>query len=669
MADIRQLLQQGRYADAASACREALGEAPENADLRMLMGLCEEAAGRRDSARAWLEKALEKNPEHAVAGLHFGRLLMMEGRDDDARQALQRCIAVDPNHAAARTLLARIDQRAGRAADAIEGLRTALVADQDYAPAHAGLAALLLKRGELDEAHTHAATAVRLRPEDALSQVTMAQVFQAQGHFDFAEQCLRNALEKQPEHVQLRAALEQLQRVRSAGAGADEPDSAAAQLERMRAHYRQGQLLPAAELADVLQFRFEAADPILLELAEVLMDAGQTESAADILARADAGLPRLALTRARLSAVRGDPATALQQLSELLGSEQAAIRHDARRLAADLYLRQQRLDSALEVLRPLAEEAEAPPASLRMLAQLEHAAGETGRARGLMTALLAREGLSAAERAVCHNLLGRILDESGAFEAAGRHLARGAWRQPFMVEELAEFSPEALSQAWRQLEAWPFPGDPIDDGRQAPLFVSGWPGSGREALLPALLAAARSALLPPSELMRRRELLRLPADRQALASLSESDLLLARKRYLRGAPQGAEGLIEPGQMEVTALPALARFFPGATLLWLRAEESALKLHWRLAGCGDIERMVEAWRREQALFAHLAGMLPLKLVELELDELLAGDDETIKRLADAVGAGDAGALADALKSAFQQAGYRPAGHWRHYADRL
>ncbi len=669
MAEIRQMLQQGRYADAASACREALGEAPENADLRMLMGLCEEAAGRPDSARAWMEKALEKNPEHPAAGFHLARLLLVEARDDDARNALDRCIAVDPNHAAARTLLARIDQRAGRPEAAIEGLRTALVADEDYAPAHAGLAVLLLRRGELEEAHTHAAAAVRLRPDDALSQVTMAQIFQAQGHFDFAEQCLRNALEKQPGHAQLRAALEQLQRVRGAGAGEDEPDSAAAQLERMRAHYRQGQLLPAAELAEALQFRFEATDPVMLELAEVLMDAGQIDSAADVLDRVDAGLPRLPLARARLTAVRGDLAAAVQQLSELFGSEPAEIRCDARRLAADLHLREQRLDRALEVLRPLAEEVEAPPASLRMLAQLEHAAGETARARELLTGLLEREGLGEAEQAVCNNLLGRILDESGAFEAAGRHLARGAWRRPLMVEELAEFSPEALGQAWRQLQSWPFPADPVDDGRQAPLFVSGWPGSGREALLPALLSAHRLALLPPDELMRRRNLLQLPADPQALAPLSESDLRLARRRYLRGAPQGAAGLIEPGQMEVTALPALARFFPGATLLWLRAEEPSLKLHWRLAGCRDIERMVEAWRREQELFAHLAPLLPLKFVELELDELLAGGDGAIDRLAEAVGAGEPSALAGALKSAFQQAGYRPAGHWRHYLDRL
>ena len=667
MAEIRQLLQHGRYADAAAACREALGEAPENSDLRMLMGLCEEAAGRPDNARAWMEKALEKHPEHPAAGFHAARLLLIEGRDDDARQALERCIAVDPNHAAARTLLARIDQRAGRGEAAIEGLRTALVADESYAPAHAGLAVLLLRRGELDEAHTHAAAAVRLRPDDALSQVTMAQVFQAQGHFDFADQCLRNALQKQPEHAQLRAALEQLERVRAAGADEGEIDSAVEQLKRMRAHYRQGQMLAAAELADVLQFGFEPTDPVLLEVAEVLMDAGQLETASDVLARADTTLPRHALTRARLTAVRGDLAAAVQELSQLFASDLAEIRHDARRLAADLHLRERHLEPALDVLRPLADEPELPPATVRMLAQLEHAAGETATARRLLETLLEREDLQEGERAVSHNLLGRVLDESGAYEAAGRHLAAGGWRRPFLVEELAELSPDTLQQAWRDLSEWPFAAEPVDDDRAAPCFISGWPGSGREALLPALLSAGRMGLLPGEELMRRRDILRLPAGPDALAALSESDLRLGRKRYLRGAPQADAGLLEPGQVEVTALAAVARFFPGATLLWLNASEAGLKLHWRLAGCREIERMVEAWRAEQQLFTHLRRLLPLNIVEIELDHLLEAQDEAFQRVAQAIALDDVSALQASLKTAFRQAGYRSAGHWRHYPD--
>ena len=667
MAEIRQLLQQGRYADAASACREALGEAPENADLRMLMGLCEEAAGRADTARAWIEKALEKHPDHPAAGFHLGRLLLIEGRDDAARDSLERCIARDPNHAAARTLLARVDQRAGRGEAAIEGLRTALVADENHAPAHAGLAVLLLKRGELEEAHTHAAAAVRLRPDDALSQVTMAQVFQAQGHFDFAEQCLRNALERQPEHVQLKAALEQLQRIRGSDAGEDEADSVAGQLERMRAHYRQGRLLPAAELADALQFRFEVDDPILLELAEVLMDAGQVDAAGDILDRADAELPRHALTGARLTAVRGDLSGALQQLSELFASDRAEIRHDARRLSADLHLREQRLEPALEVLRPLADEVGRVPATARMLAQLEHAAGETASARNLLEQLLQQSDLPEAEKAVSHNLLGRILDESGAYQAAGRHLAQGGWRRPFLVDEIDEVSPDSLQQAWLEVTDWPFGAEPVDDGRRAPIFICGWPGSGREALLPVLLSSEQVAMLPGEEWARRRQILRLPAGPDALAALSESDLRLGRKRYLRGGPQNDRPLLEPGQVEATALPAVARFFPRARLLWLNASEPSLKLHWRLAGCRDIERMVAVWRAEQRVFAHLRTLLPLDLVELELDRLLEGDAQALRQVADALELENPAALAGNLEASFRQAGYRRAGHWRHYSE--
>ena len=669
MVEIRQMLQDGRYNDAAAACREALSEAPDHPDLRMLMGLCEEAAGRPDSARAWMEKALDKAPAHPAAGFHFGRLLLLDGRDDEAREALEPCVAADPNHAAARTLLARIEQRAGRSDAAVEGLRTALLANEDYAPAHAGLATLLLRRGELEEAHKHAAAAVRLRPEDMLSQVTMAQVFQAQGHADFAEQCLRNALQRQPDHPQLRAALEQLSRVRAAGAAGEETDNPAAQFARMREHYRSGRLAPAAELALALQHRFGRDRAELLELAEVLMDAGQLDTAGEILKRADPGLARLPLTRARLSAVRGDVAAALDQLGALYDSESPGLRHDARRLAADLHLREARMEAALEVLAPLLEQPDLAPATVRMVAQLEHVSGDTAAARGLLEQLLERQGLHEAEQAVTHNLLGRVLDESGAFEAAGRHLGRGGWRQPFLVDELAQFSPDSLRQAWSGLTDWPHADTAVDDDRRAPLFVAGWPGTGREALLPALMGAGRFSLLPGNELMRRRELLRLPAGPEDLARLSEADLRLARKRYLRGVAQAPDGALEPGLFEATALPALARFFPGARLIWLQAPEEALRLHWRLAGCRDIERMVQVWQAEQALFERLAPLLPLELSVLELEPLLADPARALQALGQALGLDDSAGFGPAMARALHQAGYREAGHWRHYKGLL
>jgi tetratricopeptide (TPR) repeat protein len=560
-----------------------------------------------------------------------------------------------------------VAQRAGKLDDAIESLRIALRADTEYAPAHAGLAALLLRQGDTDAAHEHASRAIRLRPADAFSQVTMAQVFQAQGHMDFAEQCLRNALEQQPEHAQLRAAFEQLQRVRQPGG--DDANSPESLLARMRELYRTGRLVPAAEIALALQHRFGGSAPEGLELAEVLMDAGQVQASADVLQRTDAALPRHALTRARLAAVSGQMDQAHELLAELFASDQAELRHDARRLAADLHLRGGRMAPALEALTPLLEEPTLPPATLRMIAQLEHAGGETGTARKLLETLLVRDGMPDGERAVTHNLLGRVLDESGAFEAAARHLVQGGWREPFMVGELEQVSPDRLRDAWASLESWTYGDQPLDDGRPAPLFVAGWPGSGREALLPALAGLGALRVLPPAELMRRRELLGLPASPEQLAELSESSIRRIRKRYLLGAAESPAGPLETGLPEATALPAIARVFPGASVVWLKASESALRLHWRLAGCRDIERMVESWQSEEDLFQHLKPRLPLRLIELESDQLIAEPESAARTLAEALSLDEAASLATALAQGLRQAGYREAGHWRHYRDIL
>ena len=663
MREIRDLLQQGRYNDASSACREALGEAPDSPDLRMLMGLCDEAAGRADSARAWMEKALDKDPAHPAARYHFGRLLLSAGEDAKARTALEECIARDPNHAAARTLLARIEQRAGRLDEAIEALRTALRADEEYAPAHAGLAALLLRRGELETAHQHASRAIKLRPSDAFSQVTMAQVFQAQGHLDFAEQCLRNALEQQPEHPQLRAALDQLLRVHHSGD--EQASTPEALIARMREHYRRGKLRPAAEIALALQHRLPRSAPERLELAEVLMDAGQLDASDDLIGQTDPDLPRHPLTCARLVAMRGRTDEAIAQLGALFASEQAELRHDARRLAADLHLRGGRMVPALEVLQPLLEEPDLAPATTRMIAQLEHARGETATARTLLKALVDREPLHEGERAVTHNLLGRVLDESGAWEAAARHLVQGEWREPFMVAELDQVSPPELHKAWFEIQSWPHGDQPVDDGRSAPLFVAGWPGSGREALLPALAGAGRFAILPPEELARRRSLLNLPCTPEQLSALPDSDLRRARKRYLQGLAETEHGPLESGFFEVTALPAIARYFPDASLIWLNPQEHALRLHWRLAGCRDIERMVTAWQAEQTLFAQLKKWLPLRIIEVDASQLVDSPNQVAEMLAEQLNIEESQSLGVALARSLQQAGYRDADHWKHY----
>ncbi|TVS14067.1 MAG: tetratricopeptide repeat protein [Wenzhouxiangella sp.] len=667
MMEIRQMLQNGQYNDAAAACKEALGEAPDNPDLRMLMGLCDEAAGRPESARAWMDKALEKNPAHPAAAYHLGRLLLAAGEDEKAGKVLKDCVARDPNHAAARTLLARVEQRAGRLDEAIDALRTALRADEEYAPAHAGLAALLLRRGDIEDAHKHASHAIRLRPSDAFSQVTMAQVFQAQGHLDFAEQCLRNALERQPEHPQLRAALDQLLRVRHGGD--EEASTPEALMARMREHYRRGQLRPAAELALALQHRWPGAAPERLELAEVLMDAGYFDASKDLIDQTDPDLPRHPLTQARLVAMRGQTEEAIEQLGALFSSAQAGLRHDARRLAADLHLRGGRMAPALAVLQPLLEEPDLAPATTRMIAQLEHARGETATARRLLETLAERDQLNDAERAVTHNLLGRVLDESGAWEAAGRHLVRGEWREPFMVAELDQVSPPELRKAWFEVQSWEHGDQPVDDGRRAPLFVAGWPGSGREALLPAVAGAGRFGILPPEDLARRRELLGLPARPDQLLGIGDSDLRRVRKRYLQGAPETEHGPLETGLPETTALPAIARYFPDARLVWLQAHEPALRLHWRLAGCREIERMVAAWQAEQALFARLRQWLPIRVIELDSAQLIDDPNAAGRVLAEQLGIDEAQSLGTVLARSLQQAGYRYANHWKNYQDIL
>lgn len=600
---IRELLQRGEHQQATVRVAQAIEQAPDDANLASLEILCREAAGDLDGALTLAERLFQRFSGHPAIAFHAGRLALASGDAARASERLAAAVALDPNHAAARTLQARIERDSGDREAAIETLRTALRADPEHVPAMVALASLLLADGATEEAHQLAARAVSAEPEEVRAQLVMAQVFQAQGNEAFARQCLVNALERMPDEPRLKAALQRLTAVPSASSP---PPS------------------------DGRRSGMDSSDRQSFEEATRLMQAGRLDEASELLA-------------------------------PLCTSTVFEQQHDARRLLADCRLAQGDSQAALAAVAPLCDDERLPLDTELFIARLMHSNDQSDQAIARLRRRLEQHSDSPGVVARVHNLIARILDEQGQAAAAIEHMDLGQWRPSMLVDELGRLCPESLHRAWLELQEWPAD-DPSPE--VMPVLVGGWPGGGRELLLSALSASGELDVLAPDELPRRRHLLNLPARPDDVFQLDSSLVRRRTRRYLQGVQERAQ-VLEPGWFEPAALPALCRCFPGLTLVWPVVREEYLLLQWRLAGCREVGRMLEAWRAEQDLFQHLRDRLPLRIVEVELKALLDSPEATLEGLCNSLEIVMEPRMLQALEQMRVTLGQRPADHWRTY----
>jgi len=225
--------------------------------------------------------------------------------------------------------------------------------------------------------------------------------------------------------------------------------------------------------------------------------------------------------------------------------------------------------------------------------------------------------------------------------------------------------PDALFDAVERLSVAEWPRQAPDDGRVPPVFLLGWSGSGREALLAAFAEQPGLKLLSLDETERRREAINWPAMPRDLEAMDDDQVRLARRRYLREVESDDAVVVEPMWLPLAALPGLARYFPGATVILADADRKDLELHWRLQGFSGLDTLRHLWRREQDVLDHLLEDLPLDVLVYSRGDLERDPDGTAAELAERLGLTDPAPLAASLAS--RMSAYRPVGHWRHYAD--
>ncbi len=109
---------EGRFADAVPLCRDLVKALPDNAGLRLNLGLALHMAGNPREAIPEFERVLKTQPSNFPALLSLGTARLEMSEPAAAVAPLEKAVAVDPSHVNARGMLASALITVGRAREA-----------------------------------------------------------------------------------------------------------------------------------------------------------------------------------------------------------------------------------------------------------------------------------------------------------------------------------------------------------------------------------------------------------------------------------------------------------------------------------------------------------------------------------------------------------------------
>jgi tetratricopeptide (TPR) repeat protein len=164
LAQADQLLSAGRIEESLAILGGLLRDYPQEAWAYVLVGRAQLEQGDFAAAADALRQALQLAPESPQAHFYLGVALHRQGDVSGALSSFRRAVECEPAFAVAHYNIGSCLIELGDADQAMNHLRTALRCRPDYAPAHEDLGLLLADSGEMREAIVHLREAIRLNP-------------------------------------------------------------------------------------------------------------------------------------------------------------------------------------------------------------------------------------------------------------------------------------------------------------------------------------------------------------------------------------------------------------------------------------------------------------------------------------------------------------------------
>jgi tetratricopeptide (TPR) repeat protein len=387
----------GRNRDAVNLLEE-LQKSPEKSDVRearLRIASIEYAAGKKVEAHRIVDELIAERSRYAAARTAKARMLLNDGAPPSEAVAQAReAVKADPYLPAAHYTLglaAFADRNLDEAAKAFE---EAVKLGSQPAAARMQLARVKLAQGDAAGAVSIAELAANARPSDTDAAVLLAQTLRASGNPNRAAGELTSRLasgrgNEAPLHTEL--GWVELQR-------GDASAARAAFFEALRAAPRSTDVRKGIIAAQLADRRIDAARKQIAEW--------ETASSTD---------PRVKLLSAQVELAAGNTAGAEQTLKAVIAGDASQL--DAYDLLARVYVRQGRVEEAVQQYEALAERAPAGAAGARtMIGMLNEARKDREGARRAYEQALTSD----PHAGVAANNLAWIYAEDGKLDQALR---------------------------------------------------------------------------------------------------------------------------------------------------------------------------------------------------------------------------------------------------------
>lgn len=650
-----------------------------------LLGILRALGGQLDSAVDLIRQAVQLNPGLAEAWTNLGCVLVHRGKVDEAIAAYTQAGQLSPSRAGAHYALGLLLQGQGRLDEAIAAFSRATQSKPDYAEAHFKLGMALRSKGRLDEAIAAYSKAIELKPDLPDAHNNLANVLRDKRLLDEAIAEYTKAVQLNPNDF-----VAQLNLGNSLSQKARIP-------EAVVAYQRAIQLKPD---------HFEAHNKLGLTLAN--------------MQRFDEALE----AHRRALALRPDDARGHETLGETL-----LVKHDMAEAAAS-FRRALALSPASAstwnglgvALQALGEFEEASDCFRRGLAispdkpffhkNLVTTSGQEADEMEIqrLRRLLHQSDLPLLDRVDAGFALGKLLDDSDRFDDAFASFAQVnelLKQTPATAEESfdADKLHRGVDQMMRGFSTQFFAQVPkCGETSELPVFIVGMPRSG--TTLVEQIAASHPAIFGAGELKdiarislqlasakrpseygsadeKNPAVLRRVCDTESIANASREHL-----QYLRSLAGTALRVTDKMPGNVFHLALIALLFPAARVIFCRrdARDTCLSCYFqRFANRGlrytyDLADCGRQWLETDRLMNHWLKVLPLRMLEIHYEEMVADQEGQSRRLIDFLGLPWDPACLEFHKTKrpvvtasvwqVRQPIYtRSVGRWRHYERHL
>jgi tetratricopeptide (TPR) repeat protein len=188
-----QLVEQGRFSEAAAEFSELQKSFPDSPLLFNLLGFCNLQQGFHDQAIQDFQKAIALQPGFKPAHSNLGGIYLLQGRARDAIGEFQEVVRIDPKDSQAYFNLARAELAANDHRSGLEHLNKAYGLAPSNTPIAMALAQLDLKEGELEAGRPIAEKLRAVRAPDAQAEIQLGDLLLGYGLEQAALEHFRNA--------------------------------------------------------------------------------------------------------------------------------------------------------------------------------------------------------------------------------------------------------------------------------------------------------------------------------------------------------------------------------------------------------------------------------------------------------------------------------------------